>query len=120
MDSDSKFSGSTFEISYYTALELEAGWLPSRWEIQLQAFRLWMKIERMEENRLIKKIVESTWEDSDWGRGIRKFTSWFGVKEHEISAKLFEGLNNYQLKLILVFAGQFESNGVKQLKIKVN
>ena len=52
-----------------------------------------MKIERMEENRLIKKIVKSTWEDSDWGRGIRKFTFWFGVEEHEISAKLFEGLN---------------------------
>ena len=28
-----------------------------RWEVQLCAFRLWMKIERMEENRLIKKIV---------------------------------------------------------------
>ena len=46
-----------------TGLELEAGWLPIRWEIQLRAFRLWMKIERMEENRLIKKIVKSTWEE---------------------------------------------------------
>ena len=27
---------------------LEAGWLPIRWEIQLWAFRLWIKIERME------------------------------------------------------------------------
>ena len=84
-----------------TALELEAGWLPIRWEIQLRAFRLWMKIERMGDNRLIKKIVRSTWEDSDWGIGIRKFALWFGVEEHEIRAKLFEGLNNYQVDSIV-------------------
>ena len=83
------------------ALELEAGWLPIRWEIQLRAFRLWMKIERMGDNRLIKKIVRSTWEDSDWGIGIRKFALWFGVEEHEIRAKLFEGLNNYQVDSIV-------------------
>ena len=27
----------------------------------------------MGDNRLVKKIVRSTWEDSDWGIGIRKF-----------------------------------------------
>ena len=53
-----------------------------------------MKIERLGDNRLIKKIVRSTWEDSDWGIGTRKFALGFGVEEHEIAAKLFEGLNN--------------------------
>ena len=84
-----------------TALELQAGWLPNRWEIQLRAFRLWMKIERMEENRLIKKIVKSTWDDSDWGRGIRKFALWFGIEEHDISPKVFEGLSNYQVDSVV-------------------
>ena len=58
--------------------------MPIRWEIQLQAFRWWMKIERMEENRLIKKKVKSTWDDSDRGKGIRKFALCLGVEENEI------------------------------------
>ena len=53
-----------------------------------------MKIERMGNNRLLKKIVRLTWEDSNWGRGIMKSALWFGVEEHEISAQLFEELNN--------------------------
>ena len=47
----------------------------------------------------MKKIVRLTWEDSDWGIGIRKCTLWFGVEEHETTAKLFKGLNNYQLEV---------------------
>ena len=40
-----------------------------------------MKIERMGNNRLIKKIVRMTWEDNDWGRGNRKSAIiWFGVQ----------------------------------------
>ena len=35
------------------------------------------------------------------GKGIRKFASWFGIEEHEISAKLFEGLNNYQVDSVV-------------------
>ena len=50
-----------------TALELEAGWLPIIYIGGRFSYGFldcaWMKIERMEENRLIKKIVESTWED---------------------------------------------------------
>ena len=81
-----------------------------------------MKIERMGDNRLIKKIVRSTWEDSDWGIGIRKFALWLGVEEHEITAKLFEGLNNYQVDSIVRSSIWRAVRGewVKQLKIKVN
>ena len=71
----------------------------------------------------MKKIVKSTWEDSVRGRGIRKFALWFGVEEHEISAKLFEGLNNYQVDSVVgssIWRVVIESNGVKQLKTKVN
>ena len=52
----------------------------------IQALRLWMKIERTGDNRLIEKIVRSTWEYSDWGRGIRKsaFKLSFGVEEHAL------------------------------------
>ena len=79
-----------------------------------------MKMERMGNNRLIKKIVGLTWEDSDWGRGIRKSSLWFGVQKHEISAQLFEWLIT-KLNLIqyqdLIFREQLEWNWVNQLKI---
>ena len=38
---------------------------------------------------------------SDWGRGIRKLALCFGMEEQEISAKLFEGLNNYQVDSVV-------------------
>ena len=67
-----------------------------------------MKEWKKTDSILIKKIVKSTWEDSNWGRGIKKFALWFGVEEHEISAKLFEGLNN---QVNSVVREQLESNG---------
>ena len=79
-----------------TALELEAGWTPIRWEVKLRAIKFWLRVERMDKSRLVKKIMKWGRGDNEWWQGIEMAGRSIGWSK--LNEELFRGITTFEVE----------------------
>ena len=70
-------------------LELEAGWMPVRWEAKIKAIKCYIKASRNEKMRLLNKVMAWANEGVGWMEGDEGFLECMGWNGHGSPGEIF-------------------------------
>ena len=82
-------------------LELEAGWMPVRWEAKIRAIKYYIKASRNEKMRLLNRVMVWANEGVGWMEGEEGFLECIGWNGHGSPGEMFADLSLDQVNEML-------------------